>query len=80
MPNPEVIAKVRELRSALDETRPDHPAVAAVSEQLDRVLAQPTHAAHYTGLRDKLLAVEVDHPKTTAALQALVQSLNAAGI
>jgi hypothetical protein len=80
MPNSEVVAKVRELRKALAEVQPDSPGVAAVTEQLDRVLVEPAHKPHYTGLRDKLLAVEVDHPQTTATIQALVQSLSAAGV
>lgn len=80
MPTPDVIAKLRELRTALAATPPDLATASAAREHLDKVLAEPSHAPHYAGLRDKLLALEADHSQVTSAVQALIQQLSAAGI
>jgi hypothetical protein len=85
MPIPFVIAKVRHLHQTLAETPPPaHPAVGEVAKAVDTVMVDPEHEPHYEGLREKLAAatraIEAQHPKLAAAMEAVVQSLSTAGL
>ena len=76
---PEIIQRVRKLHAELKaaarsgETR-------GRARQLETVMLEPQHAPHYNSLSDKLLALEVDHPKLAGSMQRLVELLSSAGL
>jgi len=76
MANPEIIERVKELHAELK----DDPTKQDVAKQLEVVLLEPEHAPHYKKLSDKLLALEVDHPRLAGSIQRLVNLLNSAGL
>jgi hypothetical protein len=43
-------------------------------------MLEPDQKAHYSSLADKLLALEVDHPKLATSIQQLVELLTSAGL
>ena len=84
MPTPEVIEKLRQLRTALAAPEPEAPAHASLRQQLDEVLVDPEQRPRYTGLAEKLrgamIGLEVDHPHLAGSIEAVINSLSAAGI
>jgi hypothetical protein len=84
MPTPEVIANVRQLRAKLKETPPDTAEAANLARHIDTLLAEPTHAAHYEGLRARLVLASADlerrHPQLAASMNAVINALTTAGV
>jgi hypothetical protein len=78
MADPELIKRVKEVHGEL-KAQPD-PAKQDVARQLEVVMLEPDQKAHYGTLADKLLALEVDHPKLAASIQQLVELLTSAGL
>jgi hypothetical protein len=83
MPTPEVIEKLRQLRTEL-ATTPDAPGVQSLREDLDAVLVEPSHAQGYGGLKERLVAAYVGfqqvHPKLAASIEGVTSELTAAGL
>ncbi len=79
MPTPEIIQRVRELHAEL-KAQPDPAKQQDVLRQLETVMLEPAHTPHYKSLSDKLLALEVDHPKLAGSVQQLVELLTSAGL
>jgi hypothetical protein len=78
MPDPEIIKRVKEVHAEL-KTQPD-PAKQDVARQLETVMLEPDQKAHYGSLADRLLALEVDHPRLATSIQQLVELLTSAGL
>jgi hypothetical protein len=76
MPSNEILDRVRALHGEL-KTDPAH---GEATRALETVLLEPESTAHYKSLSDRLLALEVDHPKLAASIQQLVDLLGAAGL
>jgi hypothetical protein len=84
MLTPEVVQKLVALRAELATAHPDPTVIAALQNQLDAAIAEPTHAPHVAGLSEKLraaaVAFEVTHPQLVGSLEAVIISLGNAGI
>ena len=84
MPTPDIIERMRQLRSELAEAKPAAPEAAHVATALDSVLVDPTQAPRYAGLgarlRSALTALEGSHPQLAASIGAVINALSAAGI
>jgi hypothetical protein len=84
MPTPEIIESVRQLRTQLAETSPAGPEAEHVARHVDAVLVEPTNAPRYNGLSDRLrsasLSIESRHPQLAASMNAVINTLNAAGL
>lgn len=84
MPTPEIIDKVRQLRTELAEAQPDLPQAAHITSAIDSVLNEPAHVPHYVGLRDRLLSatvgIEISHPQLAASFNTVINALNTVGI
>ena len=84
MPTPEIIERVRQLRTQLGETQPADPETSQLVHEIDSVLADPAHAPRYDGLGERLRSastgVEVRHPQLAASVQAVINALSAAGV
>jgi len=84
MPTPDIIEKMRQLRSELAEAEPAAPAAANIATAIDSVLGDPTHAPHYAGLRERLRSaatgMETSHPQLASSINAVINALSAAGI
>jgi CHASE3 domain sensor protein len=80
MPTPEIIERMRQLRSQLA----DNPDAAHIATELDTVLVEPAHAPRYEGLRGRLQAasasIESRHPQLAASINTVINALNTAGI
>jgi hypothetical protein len=80
MPTPEIIERMRQLRSQLN----DHPDAAHIATDLDTVLAEPAHAPRYEGLRGLLQSasagIESRHPQLAASINTVINALTAAGL
>ncbi len=87
MPTPDIIERVKKLQDELGEVQPDPakaPDVEALKQQIDMVLAQPDHAAHYKSLGDKLLfayvGFQIDHPELASSMETLADTLAKIGL
>jgi hypothetical protein len=87
MPTPDVIERVRDLQTKLAETKPTAstaPVVDDLKKLVDAAVREPTHAPHYTTLRDRLrlayAGFETDHPKLASAMERVISELTAAGL
>jgi len=84
MPTPEIIERVRLLRTQLAEAKSTAPEVDPVASHIDSVLADPAHAPHYQGLSERLRAasasIETRHPQLAASMNAVINALGAAGV
>jgi hypothetical protein len=82
MPTPDVIERIQGLHQQVEKE--PHAALESIRPQLATIAAEPHEAAHYDSLSERLNAayeaVETEHPKLAAALQATVNALNAAGL
>ncbi|HEY1546226.1 MAG TPA: hypothetical protein VGG28_00330 [Kofleriaceae bacterium] len=76
MPSNEILDRVRALHGELKAD----PAHGDATRALETVMLEPDSKAHYKSLSDRLLELEVDHPKLAASIQSLVDLLNAAGL
>jgi hypothetical protein len=72
----DILERVRALHGEL-KTDPEH---ADATHALETVMLEPDSKEHYKSLADRLLELEVDHPKLAASIQSLVDLLNGAGI
>jgi hypothetical protein len=84
MPTPEIIERVRLLRTQLAEAKSTSPEVDPIASQIDAVLVDPAHAPRYAGLRDRLrsasASIESRHPQLAASMNAVINALGAAGV
>jgi hypothetical protein len=76
MPSNEILDRVRALHGEL-QTDPAH---GEATRALETVMLEPESKAHYKSLSDRLLELEVDHPKLASSIQQLVSLLDAAGL
>jgi hypothetical protein len=76
MPSNEILDRVRALHGEL-KADPTH---GEATRALETVMLEPESKVHYKSLSDRLLVLEVDHPKLAASIQSLVDLLNAAGL
>jgi hypothetical protein len=75
-PRSEILDRVRALHGELKAD----PAHGEATRALETVMVEPDSTLHYKSLSDRLLELEVDHPKLAASIQQLVDLLNAAGL
>ena len=80
MPTPPSSAEIAERARALHGELGADPAHGEAKQALETVMLEPGAKAHYKSLSDRLLALEVDHPKLATSIQALVEMLDAAGL
>ncbi|HEY1814046.1 MAG TPA: hypothetical protein VGL61_22240 [Kofleriaceae bacterium] len=78
MADHELIQRVKAVHAELKAE--GDPAKQDVARQLETVMLEPDQKAHYSSLADKLLALEVDHPKLATSIQQLVELLTSAGL